>query len=174
MNVLDIIVLCFIGLLVFNGIRKGFIISLFSLIALGLGIYAAVHFSNYIEKILVDNVHPSSSWLPILSFALTFVVVVIIVMVIAKALEKIVDLVGMGILNHLFGGIFGFIKGVLIISVILFIISAIDPKEKLITHKVRQESLVYRYVGKAFPLMIKTLGGEIRFTTMDPGKLLDL
>jgi len=165
MNVLDIIILCFIGFLVFNGIRKGFIISLASLIALGLGIYAAVHFSNYIEKILADQINPSSSWLPILSFALTFLVVVVLVMLIAKALEKMVDLVGMGILNHIFGGIFGFIKGVLVVSVLLFIITSLDPKEKLITHKTKQESFVYHYVGKVFPYMIKALGGEIKFTT---------
>jgi membrane protein required for colicin V production len=163
MGVLDIIVLCFIGLMVFNGVRKGFIISLASLIALGLGIYAAVHFSNYIEKILVDNIHPGGSWLPILSFTLTFLVVVILVILIGKAVEKMVDLVGMGILNHIFGGLFGFIKGVLIVSVILFIITAMDPKEKLINRKVKQESFVFRYVGQAFPYMIKALGGEIKF-----------
>jgi membrane protein required for colicin V production len=164
MGVLDIIVLCLIGLLVFNGIRKGFIISLASLVELGLGIFAAVYFSNYIEKILSDNLHPSGSWLPILSFALTFLVVVIIVMLIGKALEKMVDLVGMGILNHIFGGIFGLLKGVLFVSVLLFVITAMDPKEKLITRKVKQESLVYRYVSKAFPYMIKVSGGEIRFS----------
>jgi membrane protein required for colicin V production len=164
MHILDIIIFCIIGLLVFNGIRKGFIISLASLIALGLGIYAAVHFSNYVEKILVSNLHPGGTWLPILSFALTFIIVVIIVMVIAKAMEKMISLIGMGILNRIFGGIFGFIKGVLIVSVLLFIIVSIDKKEKLITRKAKQESMVYPYVAKAFPFMIKALGGEIKFT----------
>ena len=84
MNALDIIVLTFIGLLVFNGIRKGFIISFASLVGLVLGIYAAVHFSNYIGKILQDNLQTSASWLPVLSFSLTFLAVIIVVMLIAQ------------------------------------------------------------------------------------------
>ena len=133
MNILDIIILAFIGLMVFNGARKGFIISFASLIALVLGIYAAVHFSNYIEKILADNFHPGGTWLPILSFSITFLVVVIIVMLVAKAIEKMVGLVGMGVFNHIFGGIFGLLKGIIVASVLLFIIVSMDPKEKLIT-----------------------------------------
>jgi len=107
MNWLDIVILCFILLLVVNGIRKGFIISLASLIALVLGIWAAVHFSNFLETILVQHLHPSRTWLPILSFGLTFLIVVILVMILGKALEKLVDMVGMGLFNHIFGGIFG-------------------------------------------------------------------
>ena len=170
MNILDIIILCVVGLLVFNGIRKGLIISLASLIALVLGIYAAVHFSNYMEKVLVDNFHPSGHWLPVLSFALTFLIVVVLVILTAKVVEKLVSLVGMGFLNRLFGAVFGFIKGVLIVSVILFIVTSLDKNEKLITHKPKQESMIYHQVAKAFPLMMKTLGGEIKFTGFDPAK----
>ena len=164
MNVLDIILLVFIGLLVFNGVRKGFIISLATLIALVLGIYAAVHFSNYMGKVLVDNFHTGGSWLPVLSFSLTFLIVVIIVMVIAKAIEKVVNLVGMGFLNHLFGGLFGLMKGLIIVSVLLFIITSFDTKEMVIKTEVKKGSVVYGYVSKAFPYMIKALGGEIKFT----------
>jgi len=163
MNYLDIIILCLVALLVINGIRKGFIISLASLIALVLGIYIAVHFSNYIEVVLKDNFHPSHTWLPILSFTITFLIVVIVVMLLGKALEKLVDLVGMGILNHIFGGIFGLIKGILLVSVLLFIISGFDPKEKLIKPKVKQESMLYGYIGKVFPYMMKVFDGEIKF-----------
>ena len=163
MNYLDIIILALVALLVIYGAMKGFIISLASLIALVLGIYIAVNFSNYIEVVLAENVHPSHTWLPILSFTITFLIVVIIVMLLAKALEKLVDLVGMGILNHIFGGIFGLVKGILLVSVIFFIISGFDPKEKLIKPKVKQESMLYGYVSQIFPFMMKVFGGEIKF-----------
>jgi membrane protein required for colicin V production len=163
MNYLDIIILCLVALLVIHGAMKGFIISLASLIALVLGIYIAVNFSNYIEVVLMDNLHPGRTWLPILSFTITFLIVVIVVMLLAKALEKLVDLVGMGILNHIFGGIFGLVKGILLVSVLLFIISGFDPKEKLIKPKVKQESMLYGYASKVFPFMMKVFGGEIRF-----------
>lgn len=163
MNYLDIIILVLVVLLVINGAMKGFIISLASLIALVLGLYLAVHFSNYIEVVLMENVHPNNTWLPILSFTITFLIVVIVVMLLAKALEKLVDLVGMGILNHIFGGIFGLIKGILFVSVLLFIISGFDPKEKLIKPRVKQQSMLYGYVSKVLPVMMKFFGGEIKF-----------
>jgi membrane protein required for colicin V production len=167
MNYLDIIILSLVALLVINGAMKGFIISLASLIALALGIYIAVNFSNYIEVVLMDHLHPGRTWLPILSFTITFLIVVIVVMLLGKTLEKLVDLVGMGIINHIFGGIFGLIKGILLVSVLLFIISGYDPKEKLIKPKVKQESMIYGYVSKVFPFMIKVFGGEIKFPDFD-------
>ena len=110
MNYLDFIILAIVALLVINGVRKGFIISLASLIALALGIYLAVNFSNYLDGVLMEHINPSRKWLPILSFTITFLAVVIIVMIIAKALEKVVDLVGMGILNSIAGGFFGLLR----------------------------------------------------------------
>jgi membrane protein required for colicin V production len=167
MNYLDIIILALVALLVINGAMKGFIISLASLIALVLGIYIAVNFSNYIEVVLAENVHPSHTWLPILSFTITFLIVVIVVMLLAKALEKLVNLVGMGILNHFFGAVFGLVKGILLVSVLLFIIAGYDPKEKLIKPKGKQESMIYGYVSRVFPFMMKVFGGEIKFPDFD-------
>ena len=167
MNYLDIIILALVALLVINGAMKGFIISLASLIALVLGIYIAVNFSNYIEVALMDHLQPGRTWLPILSFTITFLIVVIVVMLLAKALEKLVNLVGMGILNHVFGAVFGLVKGILLVSVLFFIIAGFDPKEKLIKPKVKQESMLYSNVNKVFPFMMKVFGGEIKFPEFD-------
>jgi membrane protein required for colicin V production len=164
MNYLDIVILCFLGLLVFNGVRKGFIISLATLVALILGIWAAIHFSNYISVILEKNLHPSGTWLPILSFSVTFLLVLIIIMLIAKGLEKLVSLVGMGFLDHLAGGIFGLLKGLVFVSVLFFIISSFDPKQKLITPRAKEKSFLYGYVEKIFPGMMSLFGGEIKIS----------
>ena len=162
MNVLDIILLCFVALLIVNGIRKGFIISLATLVALIVGIYCAVHFSNYISDLLIRHVHPSGIWLPVLSFSITFLIVVILIMLLAKGLEKLVKLVGMGFFNRLFGAIFGLIKGILYASIILFIIQCTDPKEKLISAKSKKESIFYNPVALIFPGLMKIFGVEVR------------
>ena len=158
MNYLDIILLCLLGLLIFNGIRKGFIISLASLVALILGIWAAVHFSGYMSGWLDKTFHPSGTWLPVLSFTLTFLLVVISVMIIAKLLEKVVKTVGLGLLNRIAGGLFGLVKGVIIVSVLLFIIVSFDPKGKVITPKAKESSFFYPYIEKVFPLFLKVTG----------------
>jgi membrane protein required for colicin V production len=167
MNFLDIFIICFVLLLVIWNIKKGFIIGLASLLALILGIYAAVHFSNYLDDVLMENLKPSRTWLPFLSFTITFLVVIIAVMFLAKVLEKIVDLVGMGIVNHIFGGIFGLLKSLFILSIAFFILGNVDPQEKLIKPDIKQKSIFYGYIEKIFPLTMKAFGSEIRFPGMD-------
>jgi len=158
MNYIDIIILCLLGLLIFNGIRKGFIISLASLVALVLGIWVAVHFSGFMSDWLVKTFHPSGTWLSVLSFTLTFLLIVIGVMIIAKLLEKVVKTVGLGLINRIMGGLFGLLKGVLIVSVLLFILVSFDPNGKVLTQKTKETSFFYTYIEKAFPLLMKVIG----------------
>ncbi len=157
MNWLDIVIFCIIAFLVINGIRKGFIISLFTLIALILGIWAALHYSGFMSSLLVKTFHPTGNWLIILSYFLTFLLVVIVVIIIGKLLERVVKTVGLGIPNRIIGGLFGLVKGILGVTVLLFIIVHFDPKEKLITQKTKETSLCYPYVEKVFPVYSKFL-----------------
>jgi len=163
MNFFDVLILAFLALFVINGFRKGFIISLASLAALILGIYFAVHFSNYMQTLLQDNFHPSKTWLPILSFSVTFLVVVILVLMVAKVMEKIIDVVGMGFLNKLAGALLGLVKGVVLASIILFILFSIDKKQKWITAEDRKGSLTMSTVEQVFPKIMSGLGTNIHF-----------
>jgi len=166
MNWIDIVILCFILLMLILGIKKGLIIGLASFVALVLGIYAAVHFTNWVDKLLTDHLGWNGHWLPVISFAIIFLLVVIAVMLLAKGLEKLLKLVGIGFLNRLFGGIFGILIAVFILSVIIFIFNHADPGEKIIHKSAKENSVLYSYVEKAFPFLMKTCGGTIRF----PGK----
>jgi membrane protein required for colicin V production len=155
MNWLDIVIFCILVFLIINGIRKGFILSLATLIALVLGIWAAIHYSCYISVFLNKTFHPSGTWLTILSYALTFILVVIVVILIGKLLEKVVKTVGLGLANRIFGGLFGLLKGLLGVSVLLFLVYTFDPKEKLINRKAKETSFCYPYIEKTFPLYSK-------------------
>jgi membrane protein required for colicin V production len=160
MNWLDIIIFCILGLLVINGIRKGFILSLATLIALILGIWAAIRFSGCMSSFLIRTFHPTGTWLTILSYSLTFLLVVIGVIIIAKLLEKVVKTVGLGLANRLIGGLFGLLKGILGVSFILFLLVIFDPKENLVSKKTMETSFCYPYLAKVFPLY-KTLSPKI-------------
>jgi membrane protein required for colicin V production len=163
MNFFDILILGFISLFVINGYRKGFIISLATFAALILGIYLAVHFSNFIQNILQEHFHPSKTWLPVLSFTATFLIVMILVFIVAKLMEKLFDVVGMGFLNKLAGAVLGFIKGVILASIVLFIIFSLDKKQKWITPEDRKGSFTINKVEKVFPKMMNALGSGIHF-----------
>lgn len=163
MNFYDVLILGVVSLFVINGYRKGFIISLATFAALIAGIYIAVHFSNYIQGILKENFHPSSTWLPVLSFTATFLIVIILVFLVAKLMDKIFDVVGMGFLNKLAGAILGFIKGVIFASIILFIVYSVDKNQKWITGEDKKGSYTMDKVENVFPRIMSFLGSEIKF-----------
>ncbi len=163
MNFLDFLIFAFVGIFIIQGYRKGFIISLATFIALILGIYLAVNFSNFLDGILLKNLKPSRTWLPILSFTLTFLIVVTGVFVVAKLMEKVVNVVGMGFLNCLAGAILGFIKGVVLASILLFIITSVDTGEKWIQKEDKTASFIYHHVTGVFPALMKRFGGSIKF-----------
>ncbi len=163
MNFIDYSIIIFTILFVINGYRKGIIISLASIIALILGIYAAVYFSNYLDATLMEHLNPSRFWLPILSFTITFMLVVIAILIMAKLAEKAVDVVGFGIINHIGGAVLGLVKGIILISILLFIITSLDPKGKWLTREDKKGSFFYHRVSDVFPRVMKKFGGEIKF-----------
>ena len=167
MNFIDYTLLIIVGIFAILGYRKGIIVSLATMAALILGIYAAVHFSNYLDSVLVDNLKTSRKWLPFLSFSITFLLVLVGVLLVGKVVEKLIDVAGLGFVNRLLGAVLGMLKGLILASVLFFITITVDHDEKWLTKKVKQESFFYTHVSKIFPEMIKKLGGEIKFLWKD-------
>jgi membrane protein required for colicin V production len=163
LNYIDYIIIALLLLFLVLGYRKGIIVGLATIAALILGIYAAVNFSNYLDSTLMEHLRPSRKWLPVISFCITFILVVIAVMLTAKLVEKLVDIAGMGFFNHLGGAILGLIKGVILISILVFVINSLDPKEKWFPGKVKKESFLYSHMAEVFPKLMKTFRTEIKF-----------
>ena len=163
MNFLDYILLIIVALFMILGYRKGIIISLATVAALILGIYAAVHFSNFIDSVLMENLKPSRKWLPFISFSLTFLLVLVGVLLVGKLMEKLVDVAGLGFANRLLGAMLGLVKGVILASVLFFIVITIDHEGKWLTAEHKKGSYFYTQVSKVFPEMIKFFGKEIKF-----------
>lgn len=111
MNFLDYALLIIVTVFAILGYRKGIIVSLVSVAALVLGIYAAVNFSNYLDATLMENLKPSRKWLPFLSFGFTFLLVLVGVLIVGKVMEKLIDIAGLRFVNRLFGAILGAVKG---------------------------------------------------------------
>ena len=162
MQLIDIIILIFAGLMMILGFRKGLIISLVSLLALILGIYLAIYFSNFASGLLSSAFDISSTYLPLISFVVTFLTVLIGLLLIGKLIQKLVDVAGIGFLNHLAGAILGLAKSILILSVLFFVITLADPNQSLITPKVAQKSIFYRHIASVFPTIMKWTGTEIK------------
>lgn len=101
--IIDLLFLLLMLIALFRGLRQGFIIALFSVVAFILGIAAALKLSAVVAARLSDHLQSYAKWLPLLSFILVFLAVVILVNLGAKLLQKSVEFVMLGWLNKLAG-----------------------------------------------------------------------
>lgn len=157
MNVLDIILLIPIIWLMYRGYQKGFIIELSSLVALILGIYFAINFSNFAADFLTRNFEIGDKYLSIIAFVLTFMVVVFVVFMVGKILEKFIDILLLGFVNKIAGAAFGVIKAAFLLSVILWIINSFDLSRSIIKQKTRDDSILYAPIEHFAPTIIPKL-----------------
>ncbi len=155
MNFIDIIIIVFLIWGFFRGLKKGFIIEIASLIALIIGIWAGIHFSDFVSSFLVNNFKWTSAYIPIVSFLIIFIIIVIGVFIIAKILEKFVNLLALGLINKLAGAAFGAIKFAIILSVSILIINKFDTNKSL--EKKANGSLLYNPIANIVPMIIPKL-----------------
>lgn len=156
MNTLDIILLIFLLYGFIRGLFKGLFVEVASLLALILGIYGAIHFSEFTGNYLHEIIDWNKKYITITSFIVTFLVIVIAISLAGKLLTKLADFASLGMLNKIFGGVFGFLKMALFLSVILFYFHKLNTKTALVTEKSLQESILYEPIkemaGILFPI----------------------
>ncbi len=154
-NTLDIIMLIPLAWGLFTGFKKGLIIELASLIALVAGIYAAVHFSFLTASYLSQYVDISETYLPVISFILTFVLVVLAVHFVGKIVEKLVKMVALGFFNRLGGAVFSMFKYAVFVSVLILLVNKFMPG--IVSEKDKEGSYLYEPVEKIAPFLWEKL-----------------
>ena len=149
MNFLDVFILIPIVWFWIRGISKGLVIELATLAGMVLGILGAYYFASYGQDLLKEYFSFSDRTARIISYIVIFLVIWIVVYLIGRAIDKSVDAVAMGWFNKILGGIFGLIKGVLIVCLVLFLIEKTDPNSRIIKPNVKEKSLLYEPLMKA-------------------------
>ena len=152
MNYLDIIIAIILFLFGFKGLRKGLIIEVVTLLAFGVGIYGAMHFSDFTAKHLVDFVEVNPKYLDTIAFILTFVLLVIAVNLIGRVVSNAVKAMNLGFFDRLGGFVFGVAKGVLLCSVLVLVLNNLQVFG-LIKEEVKEKSYLYPYVEQTVPYL---------------------
>ncbi len=164
MSVLDIILgaLLLFGLI--NGFIKGLFVEIASLLALILGVYGAIHFSDFAADLLQSRFDWSEKTINITAFAITFVIIVLAISLAGKALTKIADFAALGIINKLLGGVFGALKIGLILSVVLIVFDKMNRTLPFVDESELEDSVLYKPVKSLaptiFPSIIKSDNDE--------------
>lgn len=157
MNYLDIIFLLLLLFAMINGYRKGLIEEVAGLAALVLGIWAAMHFSGIVADFISENLKYDSTYLPILSFAATFILVLILVNLAGALASRLIKAVSLGFINRLAGLFFGILKGALILSVFLVVFNKLDEDVHLIPQETKSSSRMFEplrnFAPSIFPFL---------------------
>lgn len=143
MTGLDIVICIFLIIAAFKGYSNGFLKELASLAAIIAGAYGAFYFSEYLQGFIARIYNFSEEFLIVVSFAVTFLIIVIVINIIANILTKIADFAMLGFLNKLLGALFGVIKRILVIGVILMLLNIYGDRIALISEKNKEESVLY-------------------------------
>ena len=145
MNYLDIIFAIVLFLFGFKGFRKGLIIEVVTLLAFGVGIYGAMHFSDFTASHLQEFMEVNPKYIDTIAFILTFILLVIIVNVIGRLVSDAVKAMNLGFFNRLGGFLFGLAKGLLLCSTFVLVLNNLQWAG-LVKEEVKQSSYLYPYV----------------------------
>jgi membrane protein required for colicin V production len=144
MSIIDILIGIPLLWAMVKGFKNGFIFEVATLIALVLGIYGAIHLSDFTAQFIRDRFNYDSEYLGYISFGITFVVIVIIVNIIGKLLNSFVEAIALGMFNRILGMVFGLLKGILIIGIIVYFVDYLDKKFEFISKEKKADSILYK------------------------------
>jgi membrane protein required for colicin V production len=142
MEILDIILILPLIYGAWKGFQKGFVMELFTILALVVGLYAAFNFSDqfskYMEFAKVDH-----SYMPALSFLVLFLAVGAMVYFGGKALEQVLKIAQLSTINKVVGASLGLLKWLYVSACVLMFFVSLDKNEKVIKKSNKENSFMY-------------------------------
>jgi membrane protein required for colicin V production len=154
---LDIIYAVIIVLAILHGYRRGLIVGLFSLVAIIIGLAAAMKLSIVAEKYIGKVIKIPDQWLPIISFAIVFLLVILLIRWGARAIQKMVEMVMLGWANKIGGILFYVAIYTIVFSVLLFY----AEQMKILQPETINKSVTYSFVRPWGPRVIDGFGSII-------------
>ena len=151
MNYLDIIIIVPLIWGAFNGFRKGLIVEVASLIALVAGVYGAMEFSFFMSDLLAQYVDWSPRVMQTAAFCLTFLGIVLLVHLVARGIQKIAKLAALGTINRVLGIIFGTLKYLVIVSILIYLTNSINKRYEFIKAETIEKSLLFTPLSSVVP-----------------------
>lgn len=156
MGIIDILLGGLLLYAVIKGLWKGLFSELASLLSLIIGIYIAIKFSGYVADLLVND-GDDSKYIAITAFVITFIIVVVGVILLAKVFTRLADFASLGIINRILGGLFGFLKMVLILGICLNFFTKANSSELFAKKETLDKSIFFNPIITAsntiFPVL---------------------
>jgi len=160
LNPFDIAIIVVIAFCLIRGAFRGIIKEASSIVGVIAGVWAAysyyVPFSRVIEK--VGQIFPNPSYVDIISFLFIFVFVFAAVSALGILIKYLMKIVFLSWVDKVCGAGFGLVKGFMIVSVLLMILTAfLDPGTPIV-----KNSILSPYVSTASETMARFASKDMR------------
>lgn len=157
MNFIDILIIIPVLWGFWRGFMKGVVMEVATLVAFFLGVWGGMKFSDLIAGYIRQWFTTESPYVPLIAFGLVFVAILIAVFALARFIDKSMEKSTLTIFNKLAGGAFGGFKFLLILSVLFFVVDAVEKSVTVIPPEIKDNSLLYRPVASVAPKVIPGL-----------------
>lgn len=174
MEILDLIILMPLIYGAYKGYKRGFIMSLFLLLAVVVGLYAAFHFTDVIVGYGKEHFAWKSNYIAPVTFLSLFLVVGAGIYFGGKVLESVIKLVKLSILNSLAGALLGLLQWTYFVGSLLLMLISFDQKESIISKETKQHSFIISAITSVLHGSIPGVGASSLFhfyeTQINPPK----
>ena len=157
MSFIDIIVLLVLFASLIFGFFRGFVKELLSLIAWAFAFFVA----SSVAIILPFEAEFSIKYIG--SFVLIFISVLIISSILIKFLSKFIHKIGLGASNIILGGLFGILRGVIVVYLLIFVIEKTSFTEEPSWQQSNSIVLIKLLVEKTFPYLPQDWVNNVKY-----------
>lgn len=160
MSKFDIVVAIILLVGTVLGYKRGFLLELFFLIALVLGVFVGFKLMSWGVEYLSQKFNADTAILPYISFALIFIIVVVVVTFLGGRIKNSIDKTFLGRMDAAAGAVLGLLKYAFSISIILWLVDSF--KISLPESWVR-DSILYPVVAHVAPTIASFFGDFLPF-----------
>jgi membrane protein required for colicin V production len=167
LSIVDIVLTLIILAGAYGGYKDGLLISLFSFIAIILGVLGGFKLMGSAMILLGQNYKVDESILPYAAFGLVFIVIVICVGLLGRLIKAAIQKSLLGPVDQIAGALFGIAKVAFMLSIILWITDSLKLRlpEELTANSWLQPAIanfaveVTQLIGGFLPFLDDTIAG---------------
>ena len=136
MNFLDVLIIIPIVYSMIKGFSNGLIREITGFLGLFLGVYIAINFYSYLNPQISGFFNENQQFVSITSFTLLFILSIFSVKLLGYIVDSFLSALALGFVSRLLGVVFGILKTVVILSILL----AITKEYRLIDKSTQKKS----------------------------------
>lgn len=168
MIVIDLLIVAYLVYKGFKGFLNGFISELASILCILVALYAASNYYEYTLSFMQLFLKSEAYDMIIFARVITFVFVLIFVLIASNILTQMIDLAQLGLFNKILGSVFGFFKGLLIMSIFLNIFSKFNATIHIVSPQHISQSKLYYPIMQITHKIFPTYGGWYEHLIYEP------